>query len=63
MMVDVPEKSLSHDGHPYSMTSAYSPDPGEFSFALRGSAGPCHMLDHVWYDSGRFRCEAMNADV
>ncbi|CAE6947608.1 CCR4 [Symbiodinium sp. CCMP2456] len=57
-VVDVPSK-VSETGHPYAMQSAYTPDPDEFSFTLRGAAGPCHMLDHVWYDAARVQCQAV----
>ena len=32
-----------------------------FSFTLRGAAGSCHMLDHVWYDAARVQCQARDA--
>lgn len=57
MLVDV-GKICAESGHPYSMTSAYTPDPNEFSFTLRGAAGHCHMLDQIWFDSTRSHCQA-----
>ena len=57
MLVDV-GKIGAESGHPYSMTSAYTPDPNEFSFTLRGAAGHCHMLDQIWFDSTRSHCQA-----
>lgn len=58
MVVDVEREMSRESGHPYSMTSAYTPDPMEFSFTLRGSAGQCHMLDQIWFDSTRCQCQA-----
>eukprot|EP00435_Cladocopium_sp_Y103_P063883 s1389_g25.t1 len=58
MLVDV-GKISAESGHPYSMTSAYTPDPHEFSFTLRGAAGHCHMLDQIWFDSTRCHCQAL----
>ena len=57
MLVDVGKNT--EGGHPYCMTSAYVPDPNEFSFTLRGAAGPCHMLDQIWFDSTRCQCQAV----
>eukprot|EP00434_Breviolum_minutum_P025449 symbB.v1.2.022488.t1/scaffold1997.1/size93120/1 len=59
MLVDVEREMSRESGHPYSMTSAYAPDPMEFSFTLRGSAGQCHMLDQIWFDSTRCQCQAL----
>ena len=58
MLVDVEGEMSRESGHPYSMTSAYAPDPMEFSFTLKGSAGQCHMLDQIWFDSTRCQCQA-----
>ncbi|CAL1147194.1 unnamed protein product [Cladocopium goreaui] len=58
MLVDV-GKICAESGHPYSMTSAYTPDPNEFSFTLRGAAGHCHMLDQIWFDSTRSHCQGL----
>lgn len=50
-------EKVTECGHPYAMTSAYAPDPEEFSFTLRGAAGQCHMLDQIWFDSARCHCQ------
>ncbi|CAE7396076.1 CCR4 [Symbiodinium natans] len=57
--VVAPGKTQDEIGHPYAMQSAYAPDVAEFSFTLRGAAGSCHMLDHIWYDSARVQCKAV----
>eukprot|EP00927_Polykrikos_kofoidii_P077418 TRINITY_DN74357_c0_g1_i1.p1 TRINITY_DN74357_c0_g1~~TRINITY_DN74357_c0_g1_i1.p1 ORF type:complete len:486 (+),score=66.48 TRINITY_DN74357_c0_g1_i1:39-1460(+) len=49
----------SESSHPYSLQSAYAPDSTEFSFTLHGSAGPCLMLDQMWYDVRGLRCCAV----
>ncbi|CAE7659326.1 ccrn4l [Symbiodinium pilosum] len=41
------------------MQSAYNLNLWEFSFTLRGGTGPCHMLDHIWYDTARVHCQAV----